>query len=241
MSSLPWDFFAIYALLAVIVPWRGAAKIREILASAPVDMPDRRFIYLSSAASQWALAALVYWRARVHGYSFPMLGLIAKPAPVLSLIGVGIAVYLIAIQVFVIRRALKAAPQLVQKSRTMQIMRRLMPERRAEIPAFFFLALTAGICEEFMYRGFVYSHIASFTSAGIALLVSSVLFGVAHLYQGRQGVIGTFIIGFVLGAGRLWTQSIVPGAIAHFLFDLSAGLIVASWIRRAASPTPAEE
>lgn len=241
MPHLTWDFLAIYVLLAAIVPWRGAAKIREIMASSPEDMPDRRFIYLSSAVSQWLLAVFVYWRARVRGFSPRAMGLVASPALFLTLIGLGIAVYLIAIQIFVIRRALKAAPQLVQKSRPMQVMQRLMPVSQAEIPAFMVLAITAGACEEFLYRGFVYSDLASFMSAGAALLVSSALFGVAHLYQGRQGVIGTCVIGLVLGAGRLWTGSILPGAIAHFLFDLSAGLIVTSWIRRAAGSLSAQE
>ncbi|HET9401779.1 MAG TPA: CPBP family intramembrane glutamic endopeptidase [Candidatus Acidoferrales bacterium] len=204
-------------------------------------MPGRRLIYLSSAASQWVLAAIVYWRARVRGYSLRSLGVVASPAALLAFVGVGIAIYLIAIQFFVIRRALKAAPQLVQKSRTMQIMQRLMPVNQSEIPAFILLAVTAGACEEFLYRGFVYSHLASFAGVWLALLASSALFGVAHLYQGRQGVIGTFVIGSILGGGRLWTGSILPGAIAHFLFDLSAGLIVASWIRRAASALPAQD
>lgn len=238
---MPWDFALIYAVLAFFAPWRGAVKVREILAAPPDDIPDRRVIYISSAATQWAIAATVLWRARVRGFSWNDLGLVGRSPGILVIVGLGFAGYLIAIQLFVIRRALRIRPGVVHQSRAMLVMRRLMPAERPEVPAFVLLAATAGICEEFLYRGFVYSHFEKLAGVGAALVGSSVLFGIAHIYQGRQGAIGTLIIGLVLAASRLWTGSLLPGAIAHFLFDLSAGLLVAKWVRRAAVVAPLED
>lgn len=234
---MPWDFALIYAFLLIVAPWRGAVKVREILSADADERPSRQVIYVSSAASQWLLAAAVAWRAIARGFSWKALGVSSGPALLLVVLGIGIAAYLIAIQLLLIRRTLKLAPQTIKSSRTMLIMRRLMPETLGEAIPFVFLAFTAGICEEFLYRGFVYSHLMTFGGTAAALLGSSALFGVAHAYQGKQGVIGTLIIGLVLCAGRIWTGNLLPSVIAHFLFDLSAGFVVAKWVRRAALQT----
>lgn len=231
---MPWDFALIYAFLLIVAPWRGAAKVREILSAEADERPSRRVIYVSSAASQWLLAAIAAWRAMARGFSWEALGVTSGSALLLVAIGLGFAAYLIAIQLLVIRRTLKLAPQTIKSSRTMLIMQRLMPETLGETIPFLFLALTAGICEEFLYRGFVYTHLMTICGAATALVGSSALFGIAHAYQGKQGVVGTFIIGLVLCAGRIWTGSLLPSIIAHFLFDLSAGLVVAKWVRKVA-------
>lgn len=239
---MPWDFALIYAFLLIVAPWRGAAKVREILSAEADERPSRQVIYVSSAASQWLLAAIVAWRAMARGFSWKALGVTSGSALLLVVIGLGFAAYLIAIQLLVIRRTLKLAPRTIKSSRTMLIMQRLMPETLGETIPFLFLAFTAGTCEEFLYRGFVYTHLMTICGAAAALVGSSALFGIAHAYQGKQGVVGTFIIGLVLCAGRIWTGSLLPSAIAHFLFDLCAGLVVAKWVRKATmqASAPAE-
>jgi membrane protease YdiL (CAAX protease family) len=87
------------------------------------------------------------------------------------------------------------------------------------------LALTAGCCEEFLYRGFA---MAAFGRAGFpiwaSVVVSSILFGAAHLYQGRGGLIGTGILGLLFGSFRALTGSFVPIAVWHAAIDIVAGI-----------------
>jgi membrane protease YdiL (CAAX protease family) len=66
----------------------------------------------------------------------------------------------------------------------------------------------------------------------LAILISAVIFGLAHVYQGAAGVVGTGIIGFFLGwiymrMGRVW-----PLVIAHALFDSTQIIFVVSLIWR---------
>jgi membrane protease YdiL (CAAX protease family) len=103
---------------------------------------------------------------------------------------------------------------------------RVLPQSTAELRPFLALAVTAGICEEFIYRGFA---MAVFTRAGLAswgvVLASSVLFGLAHLYQGRGGFLGTMILGTLFGIARIGYDSIVPVVLWHIAVDVVAGVV----------------
>src|SRR5260370_23095859 len=66
---------------------------------------------------------------------------------------------------------------------------RLLPQSTVELLPYLALAITAGLCEEFLYRGFA---MAVLVRAGLqawaVVLISSILFGLAHSYQGRGGI-----------------------------------------------------
>jgi membrane protease YdiL (CAAX protease family) len=86
------------------------------------------------------------------------------------------------------------------------------------------LAMTAGLCEEFLYRGFaiaVFSYLG--LQAWVAVLISSVLFGLAHSYQGRGGIVMTLLIGLILGTSRIIYDSLVPAIFWHSAVDVVAG------------------
>jgi membrane protease YdiL (CAAX protease family) len=85
--------------------------------------------------------------------------------------------------------------------------------------------VTAGLCEEFLYRGFA---MAVFLRWGlpvwIAASASALLFGLAHLYQGKSGLVGTTILGLLFGFVRAVTGSLVPVILWHAGVDLVAGV-----------------
>jgi membrane protease YdiL (CAAX protease family) len=57
-----------------------------------------------------------------------------------------------------------------------------------------------------------------------SVIVWSLLFGLAHIYQGATGVIGTALIGLVLGLSYLRRGRLLPLIIAHGLYDTLATL-----------------
>jgi membrane protease YdiL (CAAX protease family) len=102
---------------------------------------------------------------------------------------------------------------------------RILPHRSVEFAPYCALAVTAGVCEEFLYRGFA---MAALSRAGIlpwaVVLISSVFFGLAHTYQGASGVAATTLMGLVFGSTRLVLQSLLPVAIWHAVVDIAAGV-----------------
>ncbi len=68
---------------------------------------------------------------------------------------------------------------------------------------------------------------------GVSLAVSSVIFGLAHLYQGAVGIVTTGILGVALGAIMLRHKSLWPAVFAHGFFDaLSFGLLAWQSVRK---------
>jgi membrane protease YdiL (CAAX protease family) len=106
-----------------------------------------------------------------------------------------------------------------------QLARRILPSKPVEFVAYFALAITAGICEEFLYRGFA---IGALSRLGMApwgvVVLSSILFGLAHSYQGRGGVLGTSLLGVVFGLARLVSDSLASVAVWHAAVDIVAGI-----------------
>ena len=102
---------------------------------------------------------------------------------------------------------------------------RLFPRSPLETVFYILLAVTAGICEEFIFRGFV---IAALFQAGLSawmvIVLSSAMFGVAHLYQGKSGSVGTGILGALFALVRIAYHSLLPVVIWHAVLDIVAGL-----------------
>jgi membrane protease YdiL (CAAX protease family) len=94
---------------------------------------------------------------------------------------------------------------------------------------------SASIVEELVFRGLLIpAGISVGLSAIVALALSSVLFGVAHLYQGPAAVVFTGLLGFILGYALLLTGSLLPAVAIHFLLDMRAFVI----FRMVASANP---
>jgi membrane protease YdiL (CAAX protease family) len=109
-----------------------------------------------------------------------------------------------------------------------------------ELLPYLALAITAVLCEEFLYRGFA---MAVFTRVGfqawLVVLISSLLFGLAHSYQGRGGMVMTLIVGLMLGTSRIAFDSLVPAIIWHSAVDVVAGVAGPRYLKGAAAATNA--
>lgn len=105
----------------------------------------------------------------------------------------------------------------------------LVPHTLKEKIHFFFVSLTAGICEEMHLRGCVMFLLADiFPDLHIVVigLIASLLFGVFHCYQGVFGVIKTSMAGMFFATLYIVTDSVIPGIILHFCMDFSSAFII---------------
>lgn len=103
----------------------------------------------------------------------------------------------------------------------------LMPHGRVEMMMWIALSITAGICEETIYRGYLQRQFIAFTrNVPAGIIISGLAFGLAHSYQGvaKASVIG--VEGILLGALAHWRQSVHPGMIAHAWKDAWAPILM---------------
>lgn len=226
-----WDFALIFLALGVLIPWRGAVRVRQLLARPEISSADRLTIYASTIGFQWLLTGIVAWRALAHHITSENLGLILPSPRYTALVAAAFVLVLGGLQLVGIRRTASMPPG--EPSRIRDISLRLMPASLVEALAFSALAVTASICEEFLYRGFVFAALALAThSVALAAVGSSVLFALAHLYQGRRGLITTFVLGIIFAASRIATGNILPAVAAHLVIDLLAGCVAPRYLRR---------
>jgi membrane protease YdiL (CAAX protease family) len=118
----------------------------------------------------------------------------------------------------------------------------LLPRTRIERVTFAGLAVTAGICEEVLFRGFGVAYVRwlwpAVTRAGL-VAVTSVVFGLGHLYQGLRGVLLTGIVGALLASVTLSTGTLLPAILMHALLDLRVLALPDLSPAPAAPPSPA--
>jgi membrane protease YdiL (CAAX protease family) len=228
---MPWDFWLIFMALGVLLPWRGRARMKKLLAMPQVSSIERLVLYASTIAFQWLAVAVVAWRVWVHGYSAPQLGLVFHNQTRLVLAGLVGAVIIGSLQWLNLRR-LGHIP-IESRGPLQAIAERILPQSAFELLPYSALAITAGLCEEFLYRGFAMAALAQTgLSAGLVVLVSSLLFGLAHSYQGRGGVMMTFVVGLLLGVSRLTYNSLVPAIFWHSAVDVVAGVAGRRYLQR---------
>jgi membrane protease YdiL (CAAX protease family) len=233
-----WDFAVILIFLGIIAPLLGYRRVRRLMQSSAITTMDRLALYASTIAFQWLVVALILWRAAAHGIRPLALG-VAVPSPELTAtISIVLAGLAFANQLFGIRR-LTARP-LELKGTVPQLAMKIFPQNDIERLVFIALAVTVALCEELMYRGFVQRVFDDW--AGTAVLAgifgSALFFALAHLYQGRRGLASTFVVGVIFASVRAWTGSLVPTVAAHFVADLTIGLLAPERLRRALQAAP---
>ena len=102
----------------------------------------------------------------------------------------------------------------------------LMPESRSELFMFtFVVSVTAGICEELIFRWYLLNVIELHSNWVIAAIGSSIVFGLWHFYLGWKHVIKTALIGLVLCGLYLYFESILLVILIHILMDVYSGLV----------------
>jgi membrane protease YdiL (CAAX protease family) len=101
----------------------------------------------------------------------------------------------------------------------------ILPHTRRELYWFASVSLTAGFCEEFLFRGYF---IWTFTPwlgwwGGAALSVPC--FAVLHAYQGWNGALRTGVVGVLFTLVVALFGSLWPAIVLHALVDVGAGLV----------------
>lgn len=211
-------------LLALGLPLRAWLAMRRLRSASDEEAARLRpRLWLRAITTQWLLTAAVILQWVVQRRSFGSLSLV----PVLGwgAGGVLLGVVVMAFMLHAQRRGLASTPEVVERlSARLAPVKRLMPSSRAEWPGFVALAITAGVCEELLFRGFLLWLFSQFLPLWwMAALAQAALFGIAHAYQGPRGVFLTFAVGVFL-TGVMWISgSIWPAMLLHALLDLNSG------------------
>jgi len=96
-------------------------------------------------------------------------------------------------------------------------------------------ALLAGVCEEFLFRGFIQGGLSEWLGVWWGLALASLLFGVSHAVTPGYAVVAT-LIGAFLGWMWIATEDLGAPILTHMLYD---GLVLMHLSGRWPTPRPA--
>jgi len=212
--ELPWAVRAWTVFLLVALP---ALLVAQAKALAHIEGLPRTEVYISSIVSLWALAALTLFASRAAGIGLVELGVVGERVASVVLWTAGTIA--VAIGMLFLAQALG-----VTEARIVAL---LLPRTRRERWVFALLSVTAGVCEELVFRGFLLPVLADATgSLALALVLSSGAFGIMHAYQQPAGAARATLLGMLLAVPFLATGSLLPSILAHAGIDLLAGLVL---------------
>lgn len=212
--------FAVATLLILIIAlpllslWTGK-RIRTA-GTAPAI---KYFRYARTVLILWSLTALALYALRLHGLEPTYVGL--RPPRYLAELGLGLVTLAAPVLASV------GGARRVLSHDYAQALRAVVPADSTQWLGFVPVAASAGICEEFLYRGYALTIIGSMAgSLAIGALLSSVAFGFGHAYQGRAGILGATITGLIYAAVFLATGSLYPCMLGHFVQDIAGAAVL---------------
>src|ERR1700680_2068976 len=100
-----------------------------------------------------------------------------------------------------------------------------LPRRALEIVLWIGVSISAGICEEFVFRGYFQKQFEALTHrVWVTLFLQAVLFGISHGYQGIEACVKIAVFGVLYGFLALLRHRPGPGMMAHAGSDILSGI-----------------
>jgi membrane protease YdiL (CAAX protease family) len=225
-------FAVAWPLYTYFVEW--PRHVRRVEAGDPTA---RLAIYRRTLVQEWAFTAAIVAMTIAFARPFTSLGLRAPEGWRLAL-GAGLPLLYLALLVLQVPAIAKSEPARARLRNRLGKLSPLIPHRSLEWAWFQPLAVTAGICEELMFRGYLIWVLTPFLGLWGAAGVSVVVFGLGHSYQGGRFGFRAFAAGLGLQLLALATGSIVPGMVFHALIDLGSGYVTYLAMREAVEASP---
>lgn len=183
--------------------------------------------YVAAIIMEWLVFGFIWFGLRLRKQSMRILlgehwgGVRQIPVD----IGIGV-LFLIATNL-----ALSLIGHLLKASSNSAI-RSILPHTPAQIAVYFLLTVTAGICEEIIFRGYLQRQFSFFFKNAVAgIILQGVIFGASHGYQGPKHMLIIVVYGVLFGVLVQQRRSLRPGMIAHFLQDLTTGVVAGRFLR----------
>jgi uncharacterized protein len=188
-----------------------------------VEHPSRLAFYLTTMVWEWLLTAYVLFGVRHHGTPLvEVTGARWKTTKdVFRDAGVALVFWVVALVV------LGLTSVLLHFHGSRQSLSFLAPEGPAQITLWVLVCVTAGFCEETIFRGYLQKQFIAWTgNAVVGVLLSAAVFGACHMYQGPKAAVVITVYGLLFGILALSRKSLRPGMMTHALHDTVGGLAV---------------
>lgn len=206
-------------IIAIAYPIAGYIGFRRLLQRVAAGEPVKRLeLYRNTLIGHWSLFFIfvAIWVAAARPWS--AVGLDLHPH---LWAGVGAVLTALGIVTLVkqLRQVQNATPEerdgIAKRFGKLSI---IIPHNRAELARFYGLAVTAGIVEEILWRGFLIWYLTQFMPLWAAAVISTIGFALAHAYQGLANLpqitaVSAALTALYLVSGSLWFPIVLHAAV----------------------------
>ena len=214
--AAPWHTGLVLVAIGLLV-FRGKIQAEHMRAAVN---PDRIALYERILLTEWLSLALVLAGVWWKGVSLlTVLGDHWRSArEFLRDAGIGVLFLIVSIAVSSIFGAHGGPADRATNF--------LLPQGALQIGLWILISISAGVCEEAIYRGYLQKQFTALTkNVPAGILLSALLFGLGHAYQGWRRASVIALMGAMAGILAYWRRSVRPGMIAHALQDLLGAFV----------------
>ena len=211
---------AIVVAIAAVNAYVGVIRSEHMRHAASVN---RVAMYGRTMIFEWVMLAIVLVGLRLHGTSFyRVLGERWRSiAQLMTDVGIALLFLMASIAMTSL-----LGPAHRNGSATDAAVQFLLPQGRLETAMWVCLSVSAGICEEAVFRGYLQQQFVGMTrSVPVGIALAAVAFGASHAYQGWRNAAMIAVGGAMGGALAYWRKTVRPGMIAHAMQDTLAVFI----------------
>jgi membrane protease YdiL (CAAX protease family) len=200
------------------------ARVRARVAGA------RLAAYASSSLTEWLFAtvAIAVWIRQARDWD--ALGL-AAPAGGQAWSALAVALVLGGLLAAQSAMVSARAETHAQVRATMAPIVEVLPADRSDLTGFLAMSVTAGICEELLFRGYLPWYLAHWLGGWGAQAAALAVFGMAHISLGVAAAVKAFLRGAVFAGLYVWSGSLLPGMLLHTLVDATSGWMAYAVLR----------
>nr|WP_255647381.1 CPBP family intramembrane glutamic endopeptidase [Fulvivirga sedimenti] len=100
-----------------------------------------------------------------------------------------------------------------------------IPKSPIEYKWFVALSITAGICEEIIFRYYLYHYFHLFLPAPVSILILNFLFALSRIQSGFQNMVGAFVLGLIFSVIYYFSGFLILPIILHTAIEIQTGTI----------------
>ena len=217
----------VFAFLAVVFPIWNYFSLRKWAALLGAGRTELRMgLYRRIIGEEWILAIVLLAGWFALGRGGAAIGLVPRGGA-LAWAGYGLAALIsvvLLVQAWSVPRNPKSLASMRDRFGDLTF---ILPHTMKERRAFDAVSVTAGVCEEVIFRGYLIAYLTALLGAPfwVAAVLSSLVFGIAHSYQGPIGIPRTAAAGGLLALLYGLTGSLWAPIVVHAVMDITSGRI----------------
>ncbi len=231
---MEWIDHLLIVIFGLALPLRSLFTTRKgELLKMSFTTQNKFILYYSNALVLWLMATIVLFAWFFFGRKLGELGLQWGTLPFSPSAWLTLLAFVALYGFDSIREVISPEKQEATRQKFQQRIG-FLPANALEFTHFVFLAISAGVCEEIVFRGYFIrygqwwlSGLEAPLATALVLILPAVSFGVAHLYQGWWAVAKIILMAILFGFFFLETGTLWPLILVHIVIDLIGGLV--SW------------